>query len=223
MRNSNQSYGGGRRFGGRDDRRSTMHRTTCSACGESCEVPFLPRGDKPVFCSNCFENRGGRDSGGRDNRRSFGGRDDRRSFGGGRDDDRSFGHKAVCSECGKECEVPFRPTAGKPVYCNDCFGNKSSHNKGGNNEQSKGQFDLLNAKLDKILHILAPGTVIEPTAKKEEKAKVKVVAEIKEVKPKEQTKEISKEMAKEEIKKPVAKKAVAKKTSTKKADPKKKK
>ncbi|MDD4878622.1 MAG: DNA-directed RNA polymerase [Candidatus Nanoarchaeia archaeon] len=30
-------------------------------------------------------------------------------------------HKAVCSECGKECEVPFKPTEGKPVYCRDCF------------------------------------------------------------------------------------------------------
>jgi len=30
-------------------------------------------------------------------------------------------HKAVCSECGKECEVPFKPTEGKPVFCRDCF------------------------------------------------------------------------------------------------------
>lgn len=30
-------------------------------------------------------------------------------------------HKAVCSECGKECEVPFKPTEGKPVYCRECF------------------------------------------------------------------------------------------------------
>ncbi len=30
-------------------------------------------------------------------------------------------HKATCSECGKECEVPFKPTKGKPVYCKECF------------------------------------------------------------------------------------------------------
>ncbi len=30
-------------------------------------------------------------------------------------------HKAVCSDCGKECEVPFKPTEGKPVYCRECF------------------------------------------------------------------------------------------------------
>jgi CxxC-x17-CxxC domain-containing protein len=30
-------------------------------------------------------------------------------------------HKAICSECKKECEVPFKPTEGKPVYCKECF------------------------------------------------------------------------------------------------------
>jgi CxxC-x17-CxxC domain-containing protein len=30
-------------------------------------------------------------------------------------------HKAVCSDCGKECEVPFKPSGDRPVYCKDCF------------------------------------------------------------------------------------------------------
>ena len=30
-------------------------------------------------------------------------------------------HKATCSECGKECEVPFKPSGDRPVYCRDCF------------------------------------------------------------------------------------------------------
>lgn len=30
-------------------------------------------------------------------------------------------HKATCSDCGKETEVPFKPTEGRPVYCRDCF------------------------------------------------------------------------------------------------------
>jgi CxxC-x17-CxxC domain-containing protein len=30
-------------------------------------------------------------------------------------------YPAVCSNCGKETEVPFQPTAGKPVYCRECF------------------------------------------------------------------------------------------------------
>jgi len=29
--------------------------------------------------------------------------------------------KAVCAKCGKECELPFRPTGDRPVYCKDCF------------------------------------------------------------------------------------------------------
>lgn len=30
-------------------------------------------------------------------------------------------HAAVCAECGKECEVPFEPREGKPVYCSECY------------------------------------------------------------------------------------------------------
>jgi len=33
-------------------------------------------------------------------------------------------HKATCSECGQECEVPFKPTEGKPVYCKECYKKK---------------------------------------------------------------------------------------------------
>jgi CxxC-x17-CxxC domain-containing protein len=29
--------------------------------------------------------------------------------------------KTVCSQCGKETTVPFRPTQGRPVYCRECF------------------------------------------------------------------------------------------------------
>ncbi len=32
-------------------------------------------------------------------------------------------YKAVCSDCGQECEVPFEPTEGRPVYCKDCYRN----------------------------------------------------------------------------------------------------
>jgi CxxC-x17-CxxC domain-containing protein len=73
-------------------------------------------------------NRDGRNKGGGDRGGSRGG------FGGGK-----FGgkpsfqkkewgsrettmHKAVCSDCSKDCEVPFRPTGEKPVLCKDCFG-----------------------------------------------------------------------------------------------------
>ena len=36
-------------------------------------------------------------------------------------------HKAICADCKKECEVPFKPSQDRPVYCRDCF----SKRKGG--------------------------------------------------------------------------------------------
>ena len=30
-------------------------------------------------------------------------------------------HRAICSDCGDACEVPFRPTGSKPIYCSNCF------------------------------------------------------------------------------------------------------
>jgi CxxC-x17-CxxC domain-containing protein len=45
--------------------------------------------------------------------------------GGGGGPRRNFGpremFKAVCSDCGKECEVPFKPAEGRPVFCRDCY------------------------------------------------------------------------------------------------------
>jgi CxxC-x17-CxxC domain-containing protein len=29
--------------------------------------------------------------------------------------------QAVCSQCGKQTTVPFRPTQGRPVFCRECF------------------------------------------------------------------------------------------------------
>jgi len=36
-------------------------------------------------------------------------------------------HKAVCAECGKDCEVPFKPIEGKPIYCKDCYMKKKRY------------------------------------------------------------------------------------------------
>lgn len=47
------------RGGGRDEYRPQMHKTTCDECGDQCEVPFRPSGDKPVFCRDCFDDVGG--------------------------------------------------------------------------------------------------------------------------------------------------------------------
>jgi len=54
--------------GGRDSGRPQMHSAVCAECGQDCEVPFKPSGDKPVLCRECFnssdrprgnDNRGG--------------------------------------------------------------------------------------------------------------------------------------------------------------------
>jgi len=57
---------GGDRGRGRDrgsDRQ--MYKVICDSCGDRCEVPFKPSGDKPVLCSNCFAGNTGGGSGGR--------------------------------------------------------------------------------------------------------------------------------------------------------------
>ncbi len=33
----------------------TMYPAVCSACGKDTMVPFQPRNDKPVYCSDCFQ------------------------------------------------------------------------------------------------------------------------------------------------------------------------
>ncbi|HBM45973.1 MAG: hypothetical protein UT05_C0001G0050 [Parcubacteria group bacterium GW2011_GWF2_38_76] len=95
--------GGGRSFGGRpsfgrksfgdrgdrggERREFEMHNAVCSECQKSCQVPFKPTGEKPVYCSDCFGNKGGRSGGDRPQRRDFGDRGSSRpSFGGGNDD-----------------------------------------------------------------------------------------------------------------------------------------
>jgi CxxC-x17-CxxC domain-containing protein len=41
--------------GGYERREREMHSVTCANCGKEALVPFLPRGDRPVYCSECFE------------------------------------------------------------------------------------------------------------------------------------------------------------------------
>ena len=55
--------------------------------------------------------------------------------------------KVTCSACGDKCEVPFKPTSSKPVYCSDCFSNKDK-------SSSNRDLDIINEKLDKIMEAL---------------------------------------------------------------------
>jgi CxxC-x17-CxxC domain-containing protein len=89
------------------------------------------------------DDRGGRRDGGRDSRGGDrggrGGFDNKRSFTGARrGDNNSQMHKATCGDCGKSCEVPFRPTGEKPVFCRDCFGaKKDPSNKYGSRDEGR--------------------------------------------------------------------------------------
>ncbi len=73
----------GSRFGDHSDR-PAMHSAVCAECGNRCEVPFKPTGDKPVYCNNCFGKKAGFDNSRfdrRDSERPSFNRDDRRDSG----------------------------------------------------------------------------------------------------------------------------------------------
>jgi len=44
----------------------------------------------------------------------------------GSDRSRRKFYKSVCSDCGKECELPFRPKRDRPVYCQECLAKRRS-------------------------------------------------------------------------------------------------
>jgi CxxC-x17-CxxC domain-containing protein len=50
-RKAASGMGGSSRDGGFRE----MHTATCTSCGKEARVPFVPRGDKPVYCSDCFQ------------------------------------------------------------------------------------------------------------------------------------------------------------------------
>jgi len=129
-----------------------------------------------------------------------------RGYGGGdfrrRDSGRREMHKAVCDECGKDCEVPFRPSGGKPIFCSDCFerkeggGSQRSSRRGssgsgfgrGDNTNKKllEQVSSLNEKLDRILKVIEPSVEKKKVSKeiKVKKAIKKAVSKDKKVKTK---------------------------------------
>ena len=120
-------------------------------------------------------------------------------------------YPAVCSECGRDCEVPFRPIGDKPIYCRDCFSKKKGFSDNRqpsapvNHDQYKQQFELLNNKLDNILRLLTVKPALEKMTEKAVKAEAPVIK----VDKKKADKKV--EAKKVAAPKKVAKKAVAKK------------
>jgi CxxC-x17-CxxC domain-containing protein len=142
----------------RRDNDREMHDAVCADCGDNCKVPFKPSTDKPIFCSRCFEKhdpRGEKPS--RSRRESHGDRGGRDSYGGGRGDREMF--STVCDSCKNNCEVPFKPSGDKPVYCSDCFSkNKPGAGTAGNVDldELKAQIEVLNEKMDSVIKALKP-------------------------------------------------------------------
>ncbi|OGZ43223.1 MAG: hypothetical protein A3J55_02395 [Candidatus Ryanbacteria bacterium RIFCSPHIGHO2_02_FULL_45_17b] len=165
---------GKKSFGGRDNR-PQMHDATCNKCGKRCQVPFRPTGERPVYCSDCFEKERGDSMPQRNEGRDFGHKD----RGGFHSEERRM-YSATCDNCGKKCEVPFMPSEGRKTYCKECFDNgaagerknRDSRTNATNNnvnktvDSYKGQFEALNKKLDEILHVLTPKSADKPVKKK---------------------------------------------------------
>ncbi len=56
---------------------------------------------------------------------------------GGRDAGRpTTMHKAVCSQCGKDCQLPFRPNGNRAVFCSTCFEDQKHDNSEGSERKS---------------------------------------------------------------------------------------
>lgn len=95
----------------------------------------------------------------------------------GRRDEKMM-HQVICDGCGKECEVPFKPTAGKPVYCSNCFKSKGKNSKPSQYD-CKQDIIKLNEKIDLILEIvkgiktMKDSKVEKPAKKKSKKVAVK--------------------------------------------------
>ena len=121
---------------------------TCADCGQeflftSSEQQFYAdrQFSEPRRCPSCRASRkaargdsgggfgGGYNSGGGYNASGgYGGGGGGYGGGGGGGYSRDRGPREMftttCSSCGKQAQVPFRPTSGKPVYCSDCFSSR---------------------------------------------------------------------------------------------------
>jgi CxxC-x17-CxxC domain-containing protein len=99
-RAARRSGGGGQSSSRPRTNTGEYYETTCADCGRATSVPFIPREDRPVYCSDCFQTHraprtartdsrsggGGYSSGGGGYSSGGGGRSDRSGGRGGRND-----------------------------------------------------------------------------------------------------------------------------------------
>ena len=97
---------------------------TCADCG----IEFVfSASEQEFFAQKGFTSAPKRCSSCRAQRRATGGGSYAASSGGGYNGGGGYSRgpremfDAVCARCGKDTQVPFRPTGARPVYCSDCF------------------------------------------------------------------------------------------------------
>ena len=45
--------------------------------------------------------------------------------------------RAICADCNKECELPFKPSGDRPVYCKECFSKRKPGNRFDSNRDNR--------------------------------------------------------------------------------------
>jgi CxxC-x17-CxxC domain-containing protein len=185
-------------------------------------------------------NRGGFRGGDRGGER--GGRGDfkKKTWGNDRGGDRDRGpvtmHRATCGDCGRTCEVPFRPMGDKPVFCNECFGGKRDSDRSGDRDRTprrefndrsastsfskptqgtddmKRQLSEINTKIERLINLFEKSLKTKGETSISKSEPIIVVKE--EPKKTSSLKSILKKVV--EVKAPVAKKSPSKKVVTKK-------
>ena len=101
----------------------------CRDCGQPFSFTageqefYAQRGftNEPSRCPSCRQARKAQQGGGGYSSGGYSGGGGGYSSGGGYDRPQRQMYPAVCSQCGKETQVPFQPRGDKPVYCSDCF------------------------------------------------------------------------------------------------------
>ncbi|MFH1428880.1 MAG: CxxC-x17-CxxC domain-containing protein [Candidatus Margulisiibacteriota bacterium] len=82
-------------------------------------------------------------------------------------------HKAVCADCGTDCEVPFKPSGGRPVYCKKCFAARKNNGTfkpwGDKRPKEEQPVSVLSPEKPKAAKPTKPVKKKKPAAKKKKK------------------------------------------------------
>ncbi len=117
------------RYDSRDRKQSDresieLHTVICDKCKKETTVPFKPSGNKPVYCKSCFQDPKLKAKSPKEATNVQDKVDEVVERFGDRPGPYRASkkmHQTTCRECNKEITIPFKPTADKPIYCQECF------------------------------------------------------------------------------------------------------